>query len=211
MPTQKISRDELLECAWSLIHRQGYAATSLADVAAAAGLGKAGVLHHFGSKAGMMRAVIAWARERFAAYVLAAFVTSSHAERETGQREDDTASTLEARLAEVFRRQFRLVRRDDAGCFFGNAILEAAEGGAFAPALQHFVDDFLAAMTAALRERFDAEEAAERAYRLFTDYQGAVLLYKATRDRAHLERFRDRALASLSAPLVGYEPLPVPT
>ena len=204
MPTQQISRDELLECAWSLIHRQGYAATSLADVAAAAGLGKAGVLHHFGSKAGMMRAVIAWARERFAAYVLAAFAKE-------GVRDVGPHWTLEARLAEVFRRQFRLVRRDDAGCFFGNAILEAAEGGAFAPALQGFVEDFLAAMTAALRERFDAEESAERAYRLFADYQGAVLLYKATRDRVHLERFRDRALASLSAPLVGYEPLPVPT
>ena len=196
MPLQKVSRDELLEHAWSLIHRRGYAATSFADVAAAAGLGKAGVLHHFGSKAGMMRAVIAWARNRFAAYVLTAF-------RETCARDDGTPWTLEARFAEAFRRQFRLVRRADAGCFFGNAILERAEGGAFASDLAGFVDDLLEAMTTALEERFDAEEAAERAYRLFSDYQGAVLLFKASAERRHLDRFRARALASLSAPLVG--------
>lgn len=197
MPSTKITRDALLEQAWSLIHERGYAATSIADVARAAGLGKAGVLHHFGSKAGMMRAVVAWARERFTAYVLAVF-------DKTGVRDDGTPWTLEARFAEAYRRQFRLVRREAAGCFFGNGILEAAEGGAFSPELQGFVDDFLAATTRALAERFDADEAAERAYRLFADYQGAVLLYKASGERAHLDRFRDRALASLTAPLVGY-------
>ena len=198
MPTTKVTRPQLLEHAWSLIHRQGYAATSLADVAAAAGIGKAGVLHHFGTKAGMMTAVVAWARERFRGYVLAAFA-------KTGVRDDGTPWTLEARFAEALRRMFRLVRRDDAGCFFGNAILETCPGGAFAEGLRGFVDDFLAAMTAALAERYDRAEARERAYRLLADYQGSVLLFKASGgDRAHLARFRERALASRTLPLPGY-------
>lgn len=194
MPRTKVTPHELHLRLWAALHQRGYHGSSLTTLAAAAGIGKAGLLHHFGSKEGLMRAVLAWARGQFRAYVLAAFA-------KTGSRPDGSTWTLEARLAEGLRRQFHLVRRGEGGCFFGNAILELGGDGAYGPELRAFLDDWHAAATALLSERFGAAEAAERAYRLFADYQGAVIYYRATSDETHLRRFAERALTSVAAPL----------
>ena len=190
MPRTKITREQLLAAAWELIHAKGYRATSIADVSAVAGIGKAGVLHHFGSKENLMLEVIAWARAQFRGYVLAVFAKTGY---------DDTGApwTLERRLDEAMRRQFRLVRRDNAGCFFANSILELGAEERFGESLNGFVVDWLNCLEEMLAERFARAEAAERAYRYFTDYQGTVMLFKVSGDRAHLDRFRARALASL--------------
>ena len=194
MPTTKISRDELLELTWGLLHRQGYHATSIADVARAAGISKPGALHHFKSKTGMMTAVLAWARERYAQYVLAAFA-------KTGPRPDGTVWTLEARLAEAIRRQFHLATMNDrAGCFFGNTILETGGRGPFGEALHGFYDDWIAAATAALAERFDAPRAHRLADELFAGYQGTILLYKLDGDAIRFARFRESALGLIAPP-----------
>lgn len=196
MPRTKVDPQELHVRLWAALHRDGFHASSLSSLSAAAGIGKAGLLHHFGSKEGLVRAVIEWAREQFRAYVLAAFA-------KTGLRPNGTSWTLEARLAEGLRRQFRLVRRDAGGCFFGNAILELGGESPYGEGLRGFLDDWLAAATELLAERYDRAEAAERAYRLFADYQGTVIYYRATGDRSHLDRFAARALASLDLPLSG--------
>ena len=194
MPATKISRGELLELTWALLHRQGYHATSIADVARAAGISKPGALHHFKTKAGMMAAVLAWARERYRHYVLAAFA-------KTGHRPDGTTWTLEARLSEVIRRQFHLATMNDrAGCFFGNAILETGGRGPFGEALRAFYDDWIAAASAALAERFDAPRARELADELFAGYQGTILLYKLDGDEGRFARFRDSALGLIAPP-----------
>ncbi|WP_159618633.1 TetR/AcrR family transcriptional regulator [Ruania rhizosphaerae] len=51
-------RERILTEAISLFARSGFAATSLADVAQAAQISKAGLLHHFGSKASLYSAVL---------------------------------------------------------------------------------------------------------------------------------------------------------
>ena len=192
MPVTKIPRDALLELTWGLLHRQGYHATSIADVARAAGMSKPGALHHFKTKAGMMGAVLAWARERYGDYVLSAFA-------KTGPRPDGTSWTLDTRLAEVLRRQFHLATMNDrAGCFFGNAILETGGRGPFGEALRAFYDDWIAAATAALSERFDASRARELADELFAGYQGTILLYKLDGDEDRFTRFRESALALIA-------------
>ncbi len=52
------TRDRILTEAERLFARQGFAATRLASIASAAGLGNAGLLHHFPSKATLYRAVL---------------------------------------------------------------------------------------------------------------------------------------------------------
>ena len=194
VPKQKISRDALLEAVWSLVHERGYHATSIADVSRAAGIAKAGVLYHFGTKAGMMDAVLAWTRERYRRYVLSAFA-------KTGHRPDGAAWTLEARLAEVIRRQFHLATLNgQAGCFFGNTILETGGRGPFGEALRGFYDDWIAAATAALAERFDQPRSRRLADELFAGYQGTILLYKLDGDATRFTRFRESALALIAPP-----------
>lgn len=51
-------REEIIAIAGELFARGGFRGTSLADVAAAAGITQPGLLHHFGSKAGLLLAVI---------------------------------------------------------------------------------------------------------------------------------------------------------
>lgn len=51
-------REEIITVAAGMFARGGYRGTSLADVAAEAGITQPGLLHHFGSKAGLLLAVI---------------------------------------------------------------------------------------------------------------------------------------------------------
>lgn len=139
-----------------------------------------------------MRAVIDWARIQYGKYVLSVF-----AKAET--RSDGTRWTLEARLDEVLKRQFHLATLNgQAGCFFGNCILETGGKGPFAAALHHIYRDWMAAATLALSERFCVAEAEVRARQLFAEYQGTILLYKLLGDSSLLVGFRQNSVAALS-------------
>lgn len=174
MPKYKTSPQEILRSPWPLFHRNGYHDTSLQQIADAAGLGKAGILHHFGSKAGVMKAVIDYAIDWYRRKVLSVV------------NED---GSLEMRLELFLRRHFDLCQLNGGGgCFFANTILETGVEGHFTDQLLTFHQAWEAAMTTLLNERFPEEEARERTYRLFADYQGSVVLFKLYQDPIHLER-----------------------
>ena len=183
MPKTKTSREEIIIAAWREFHARGYGATSVQRLATAAGLGKAGLLHHFGSKEGVMHAVIDYALEWYRSRVL------------TMLRTDEP---LSVRLERFIRRHFELcVLNDGAGCFFANTILETGVDGTFGEQTRKFHDEWTAATETMFREWLPAERAAEFAYRLFADYQGSVVLYKLYRDRSHLDRFLARTLGAV--------------
>ena len=52
-------KGRIASAARRLFARRGYAGTSMADIAAAAGVSKATVFHHFGNKRGLYQALIA--------------------------------------------------------------------------------------------------------------------------------------------------------
>lgn len=187
MPIQKTTPEEILIAAWAVFHEHGYHDASLQQLADAAGLGKAGILHHFGSKAGVMRAVIEYAVDW---YHLKVYSTV----RGEG--------TLEERLEKLLRRQYRLCQLNNrGGCFFANTILEKGNDERFAPGLKKFHESWNAAVTELLSERFPAAEAKERAYRIFIDYQGSVMIFKLYQELSHLEYLIDRTLLGLSLPI----------
>ncbi len=186
MPRQKISRDDLLTKAWRLFHRHGYYDTSLQLIASATGLGKAGLLHHFGSKQHLMEAVIAFARTYYTVRVL----SELHGD-----------APLPERLRRFLDHHVRLCQLDRRGCFFANTILETGADRLFSAQLEQFHIDWIAAVRDALLPHYPAAEAAERAYRLFTDYEGSVVIYKIRGKADHLHRFVDRAVTSLVHPI----------
>ncbi|MEM9930222.1 MAG: TetR/AcrR family transcriptional regulator [Bacteroidota bacterium] len=187
MPATKTTPEAILRQAWIVFHRQGYHHTSLQQLADAAGLGKAGILHHFKSKAGVMRAVLDFAADWYQRKVLA-----------KARGSGSVAERLEA----VLRKQFTLVQyNENGGCFFGNTILETGVEGPFTEELQRFYRDWTEAITTLLSEQFPTTEARERAYRIFTDYQGSVVLFKLYQDTSHLERLIERSLTSLTIPI----------
>jgi AcrR family transcriptional regulator len=56
-PQSVATREEIVRSAAALFRRRGYASASLRDVAAAVGLSKAGLYHHFASKERILEAV----------------------------------------------------------------------------------------------------------------------------------------------------------
>src|SRR5262249_34847278 len=63
------ARAKVRDAALELFARQGYAATSVREIAAAAGVSPALLFHHFGSKQGLRDAVDAWLTDTIAAAV----------------------------------------------------------------------------------------------------------------------------------------------
>lgn len=58
-------REAILEAAAEEFGRHGYTRTTIASIAAHAGLSDAGVLHHFGTKQELFNAVIVWCRSPY--------------------------------------------------------------------------------------------------------------------------------------------------
>ncbi len=184
MPTQKISKRELLHRCWEQFHLHGYHASSIKALADAAGLGKAGLLHHFGSKEGLMHAVIDFSMEEFRRYVLSVV-------------EEDLP--LDQRLEKLLRRQNRLAKIHQRGCFFTNIIMETGQQGLFNYALIEFYDEWKDRLAEILSGFWPIEEARERAYRLLIEYEGSITMYKLTGDEVHLESFVHRTVAPLKS------------
>lgn len=182
MPIVKLSKEEILEKCWYVLHRDGYYHTSLSKLAEEVGLGKAGLLHHFGSKEELMRAVLDFAAMRYHDYVLSVA---------------EEPLPLEQRFEKMLRRQNRLAKIEGRGCFFGNTVAETSQEKTFNDQIQTFFTRWQQSLTRILSEVLSEEQASEMAYLTLVEYQGGVILYKFSRDESHLEQFVLRSLDRL--------------
>lgn len=182
MPTQKTTRDEVLLCCWEHIHLHGYHSSSISQLAKAAGLGKAGLLHHFKSKAELLNAVIDYAIKYFREYVLSV------------AKED---LPWEQRLEKLLRRQNRLTKVGRRGCFFTNLIMETGQDGVFNEKILVFYREWRQALKDLLAEVLPADDVREQVYLMHVHYEGAVALYKLSGNEHHLEYFVTKTVSDL--------------
>lgn len=148
-------------------------------LAEATGLGKSGLMHHHLSKESLMRAVVGYAQEEFRSYVLAVATEDLPPEQ---------------RLEKLLRRQNRLAKYERRGCFFANTALETGRDGLFNDQIQTTYNEWEKSVGHILSAILPPDEAAEAAYRLLLEYEGAVTMYKLSGDEQHLERFVARAV-----------------
>jgi TetR/AcrR family transcriptional repressor of nem operon len=181
MPVTKIEKSEILLRCWEVFNREGYNHTSIQSLAEATGLGKSGILHHFGSKEALMLAVIKYSIVAFKDYVLA----PAHEQLPPDQQ-----------LEKLLRRQNRLAKKDRRGCFYANIGLETGREGQFSELIKHAFNLWQDAVGIILQSAYQATEARQIAYQMLLEYEGAVLLYKLTTDEAHLENFVQRTVSS---------------
>lgn len=179
MPVKKIEKRELLRRCWEVFNRHGYYGTSVSMLAEATGLGKSGLMHHHLSKESLMRAVVAFAQEELRNYVLSV-------------AQEDLPP--EQRLEKLLRRQNRLAKYDRRGCFFANTALETGRDGLFNEQIEKTYAEWQVAVAGILESIMSPDQAAETAYRLLLEYEGAITMYKLTGDEQHLERFVARAV-----------------
>jgi TetR/AcrR family transcriptional regulator, transcriptional repressor for nem operon len=180
MPVKKIEKHELLHRCWEVFHRHGYYGTSVSMLAEAIGLGKSGIMHHHDSKEGLLRAVIAYAKTQMRDYVLSV-------------AQEDLPD--EQRLEKLLRRQNRLAKHEQRGCFFANLALETGREGTFNDQLNTFFEEWQQVLTGLWATRMPQEQASEQAYLLLLEYEGAVIIYKLSGDAQHLERLVVRTVA----------------
>ncbi|MGH1433921.1 MAG: TetR/AcrR family transcriptional regulator [Lewinella sp.] len=185
MPVQKTTKEDILLRCWEVINLHGYKGSSISMLAKAAGLGKAGLLHHFGSKEDLMHAVLVFSMDFFRDYVLAIA--------------DDEALPLEQRLEKMLRRQNRLAKIDQRGCFFTNVIMEMGQEGIHNELLMAFYDEWKQVFALLVGKVMPEEAAKEQAYLMLLQYEGAITLYKLTGDEMHLESFVGRYVQILTS------------
>jgi TetR/AcrR family transcriptional regulator, transcriptional repressor for nem operon len=182
MPITKIAKSEILERCWEVFHREGYSKASIAALADASGLGKSGVLHHFGSKEQLMHAVLDYSFEAFQSYVL----SPAYEDLPPVQR-----------LEKLLRRQNRLAKRDRRGCFYANIGLETGREGPFNTLITKVFSLWQITVASILASKYEPEQSKTLAYELILTYEGAVMMYKLTGEEQHLELMVQRAVLLL--------------
>lgn len=179
MPVKKIEKQELLHRCWEVFNRHGYHNTSVSMLAEATGLGKSGLMHHHLSKESLMRAVVEYAQDTLRSTVFSVA---------------QEGLPPEQRLEKLLRRQNRLAKIDRQGCFFANTALETGREGQFNELIQEIWAEWQLVVAHILSSIMPPVEAADTAYRLLLEYEGAIIMYKVSNEPHHLEQFVARAV-----------------
>ncbi|MCK6691391.1 MAG: TetR/AcrR family transcriptional regulator [Thermoanaerobaculia bacterium] len=186
MPVVKIDKNDFLLRCWEVFHLNGYYNTSMQDLAAATGLQKAGLYHHYPTKEDLMRRVMEFALDQFRQYVLAVA--------------GETDLPPEQRLEKLLRRHKKLATLHRQGCFFANIALETGREELFNDVLKTAMTEWAETVGQILSERMPADQARREALRLIMEYEGAVLFYKITGENQYLEDFVRRTVGLISEP-----------
>lgn len=191
---QSRSQEHLIDSIATAFRRSGYEGTSLADLAATAGLAKAALYHRFpGGKAEMAEAVEAVLGADFSARVIAPLAASG-----------PVAGRLRAMA-------------DGLMAFYGEGrhacLVEifsiAATPEPVRQRLREGVAKWIAALTATLEQGgIDAMEATRRAEETVVRVQGALVVSRALGERRHFTDFIGRLPDQLLAPSTGPAPNP---
>jgi TetR/AcrR family transcriptional repressor of nem operon len=184
---------ELVEAGLELLHRRGFSATSVADIAEQAGAPKGSFYNHFKSKDDFGGAVL----DHYFADVRAALAETLQSGREPAL----------ARLRDYFVRLRRYVAQDNyaRGCLIGNVSAEVSAVSEETRAkLSRLIVDWSAALATCLEEgqrdgSVRADLAADDLATLLLDaWQGALLRAKVERAPAALNTFIDVLLPRLA-------------
>lgn len=169
-------RERILQEAEHIIHLKGYNGASIAEIASAAGMSGANLLHHYGSKADLALAVLDFKIEEFRARRVAPLCAHERPELAVEKMFLDAASFYGGNGCR-------------AGCFIGNIALEMSDAD---EAFRERVGRFFEAWTAGIAEclarargagyfepSLDPQAAAEA---LVSLYEGAIMQARARRD-----------------------------
>jgi TetR/AcrR family transcriptional repressor of nem operon len=180
------TRQTILAEAFELFRKQGYAGTSMGQVAEAVGISKGNLTYHFPSKQALYEAVNAFA----AAYVHERLIARSF----------DEAAEAIAGLEDFCRRIRRWGIDPDehfVGCIFTNVAVETQHSD---PAVGKLARRTLQGFSDALTERFaiaqangeirNDQDAAQLARMFFWMYEGALTISRASDSPAEYDAFR---------------------
>jgi TetR/AcrR family transcriptional repressor of nem operon len=185
-------RERLLAEGFHLVHERGFGGTSVRDIVSAAGAPQGSFTNHFATK------------EQFGLEVLDLYDAKIQSVIEQTLR-NDTLSPLK-RLKTYFDIHIAGIERfgSKRGCMYGNTSAEATDEN---EALRLRVVDMLDGVTASIEYCLKAAVKAgelptgtktkDLAGYIISSFQGAILMSKAYRSTAPIERFKRILLASI--------------
>jgi TetR/AcrR family transcriptional repressor of nem operon len=192
------TRERILDAAEYLVIENGYAATSVDQVLAAASTSKGAFFHHFASKLDLGRALV----ERYAA---ADIEQLEAALAETASVADPTERALA--FVRVFEDTADELMSAQSSCLYVAVLTERQLAGTGGEPIQRSIDAWREGYAALLRDALGARAARvdvdALADHLFVTFEGAFLLCRSTGDpshmRAQLATYRTLVAALLTA------------
>jgi TetR/AcrR family transcriptional regulator, transcriptional repressor for nem operon len=184
------SKETALRAGVELVHRAGFSATGVAEVAAAAGMPKGSFFNHFRSK------------QSFASEVIARYGSEAIENIRQSLSEPDIFALDGLRSYFSFLRDLNAAEGFQSGCLIGNFAGEAAAIDDVArETLARQFDAWSAEIATFLDRWIDHDKSANIAAALLDAWQGAVLRAKAERSLTALDRFISLVLPALLQPV----------
>ncbi|MCD6056363.1 MAG: transcriptional regulator, TetR/AcrR family [Gammaproteobacteria bacterium] len=178
MAKQKIERTELLTKTIILLRDKGYYSTSMADIAEACLMSKAGLYHYFDSKLELVAAALHWVKENFIVKVLS---LADDLNKKPRDRFSGLLSAIEPYLLGRLH--------DGTGCLMANISLETSGHiPEFVEVIKAFFDAWISTYQTLLGAVFTEKDAKALAESAVAQTQGALLLTQIYGDSTHLLR-----------------------
>lgn len=184
--TPRNTRQEVILAAADMFRRQGYGATSVGQVAEAAGISKGNLTYHFPSKQDLFKEVV----DEVAAYVRDRILAESFTEA------PDMIAGFEE-FARKLRKRFVDAEGRFVGCLYTNIAVETRHSdphiAGLASASLYLLREAVAARIAEGQAKGDIrrdQEAGRLTHAFFWMYEGALILSRAQGDAAEYDAFR---------------------
>ena len=178
MAVRKTSGSGVVNDALKLFRRNGYHATSMADIGAACGLLKGSIYHYFSTKEELALATV----EQESIAAREGFVSAAYAEN----------TPVEERLRAFASGMVAHFEEREDGCLMANLAAEASNVlPNLMPGVSRYFEEWVAALAHLLEDRYGRHRALELAADSLARTQGALLLMRVDkRARSALQRAR---------------------
>ena len=193
------SSDQILRAALECFVEQGYAGTSVRDIAARAGISVAGLYHHHDSKRVLLERLMETTMDDLVLVLDAALegagpdpvdrfeaVIEAHVRFHCERPEESFVGNSELRSLEPEARQRVIGKRDEVQDFFAVVVDGGNDAGVFAVARPHATSRALASMCVAVSSwyRRDGELGAEEIVAIYRDLGLQLVGYRPAGDRS---------------------------
>ncbi len=192
MPVKKVDKRDIIKASLKVFRQKGYHSTTMSDIAAACGLLKGSIYHHFEGKEDLMLQTIDFLH----AYYSREVFSIAYDESLTGLEKLD-------RLAAISEDIFM---KEKGGCLMANIGLETANDyPRFRVRIKAYFEEWIQSLEHIFGQAYEAEKAREIAEFSVAEIEGAVMLMQVYHDKRYLERAHRHIKKQFMAALAGPE------
>ncbi len=184
MPTQKITREDILLKSSDAFRLKGYHNTSMQDLAECCGLLKGSLYYYFPSKEMLMKELLLSIHK----YLVERIFPIAQ----------DTALTPDERMEKLLKKMGKLLLEKQGGCLVGNTTLETVGVvPTFQPVLRAIMDDWTAALQTIFATRKSPEQSFRLAQQTIMEFEGAIMFSKLYNEKQFLNDAFARTMMKL--------------